>query len=231
MAGVIRGEKFTSSPAFSFERLEEKARNLLDDARRQADRIIAEAEAEGRRRASELEAAARPAGFEQGRREAYEQARVEAQRTARDEARDTYAKLSQALTKALMEFEENKRRMLATAESGVINLALAVTRRVCKCEVGRASPAARMNAAALLEMVKHEADAVLRLHPADLETVKSALPEMTAGVQRCEHVELIADESVARGGCVLQSRSGTIDATIETQLDRVAEALMNGTGD
>ena len=228
MAGIIRGEKFTSSSAFSFERLEDKARGLLEEARAEAAKIRAEAEEQGRRRAEELLAAARPEGFEQGRREAFEKARAEAQRVTRDEARNTYAKLSQSLSQALTDFEASKRRMLALAENGVIELALALARRVCKYAAGRSSDVALGNVAALLEMVKHEQDAVLHLNPRDVETAKAALPELLATIQHCEHVEIVADESVTRGGCVLQSRSGTIDATLETQLDRVAEALMGG---
>ena len=231
MAGIIRGEKFSSSAPFSFERLEDKARGLLEDARHEAARILAEAEEQGQRRAEEIKAAARPEGIEQGRREAFDKARAEAQRVTRDEARNTYAKLNQALTQSLVDFDANKRRLLALAENGVIDLALAIARRICKHQAGVSSETARANAAALLEMVKHEKDAVLRLNAEDLETVKVALPQLLSSVQHCEHVEIVADEKVSRGGCVLQTRDGTIDATLETQLDRVAEALRGAASD
>jgi len=226
VAGVLRREKFCSSPAFSFKDLEGQARSLLDEARAQARQILAEAEQQARRRAIQLEREAAPRGREQGRREAFEQAREEAARVAREEARQDYTKLCQALTAGLAAFDQNKRRLLATAESGMLELALAIARRVCKHDVGASSDTARDNAAALLEMVKHESDLALHLNPADHETLRTAVPELLASANRLAHVELVADPAVARGGCVLQSCHGTIDTTLETQVDRVAAALV-----
>lgn len=61
----------------------------------------------------------------------------------------------------------------------------------------------------------------LLLHPADLALVSGALgPELqSAGWQ------LRTDESITRGGCVVQAGTGTLDATLETRWARMAEAL------
>ncbi len=229
MAGVLRREKFSSRPAFSFQDLEGKARSILDEARAQARRIVAEAEEEGRRRAARLEQEAAPRGREEGRRQAFEQAREEAAKTAMEETRQDYVHLGEALRAGLEAFEENKRRLLATAECGLLELALAIARRVCKHDVGTSSEAARANAAALLEMVEHESDLELHLDPADCETLRSAVSELAASTERLAHVELVADPAVTRGGCRLQTRNGTIDASLETQLDQIAAALVKQT--
>ncbi len=226
MAGVLRRKKFCSSPAFSFQDLEGEAKSIVDEARQEARRIVAEAEERGRRRAAQLEREAIPRSRKQGRREAFEQAREEASRVAMEEARQNYTQLCQALTAGLETFERNKRRLLATAESGLLELALAIGRRVCKHDVAASSQAARANAAALLEMVKHESDLELHLNPADLQTLSAAANEAVVAADRLAHVELVADPAVDRGGCVLKSRTGTIDARLETQLDRVAAALV-----
>ena len=225
MAGVLRREKFCSSSAFSFQDLEGQARSIVDEARREARRLLAEAEEQGRRRAAQLEREAIPRGREQGRREAFEQGREEAARVAMEEARQNYSQLCRALTAGLEAFESDKRRLLATAESGLLELALATARRVCKHDVATSTEAARANAAALLELVKHESDLELHLNPADYQMLRTAASEAIAAADRLAHVELVADPAVDRGGCVLESRDGTIDATLETQLDRVAAAL------
>jgi flagellar assembly protein FliH len=44
----------------------------------------------------------------------------------------------------------------------------------------------------------------------------------------CGEAEIIADKSLTRGGCVIETQHGQIDARIETILDRiVAELLEN----
>jgi flagellar assembly protein FliH len=108
----------------------------------------------------------------------------------------------------------------------MLELALAIARQVCKHDAGTSSEAARANAAALLKMVKHESDLVLHLNPADYETLQRAAPELRTSIDRLAHVELAADPTVERGGCVLEGHHGTVDARLETQLDRVAAALL-----
>jgi flagellar assembly protein FliH len=223
---VLRPAKLASGPAFSFEDLEGKARAILDQAHAQARRIVAEAKEEGRRHAAQLEKEAYPRGLEQGRRQGFEQARAEAADTALQEARQDLAQLVQALAAGLEAFEDSKRRLLASAECGLLELALAIARRVCKHDVGMSSAAACANARALLAMVRHEDDLELHVDPADYEKLRQTMPELVAATGRLAHVDVVADAAVGRGGCVLHTRDGTIDASVETQLDRVAAALV-----
>ena len=64
---------------------------------------------------------------------------------------------------------------------------------------------------------------------ADMEKVKETLPELRTG-KKIENIELIEDPSVARGGCILQTGFGTINATIEDQLAAIAEELEDELG-
>lgn len=226
MAGILRREKFSTTAAFSFQDLDRKAAAMLEQARAQAKQIVAEAEALGRRRAAEVERQAFPRGLEEGRKQGFEQAHREGLETALRAGRADLAELGQTVGAALRAFEQDKRRLLALAESGVLELALAIARRVCRHDAGSSSAAARDNARALLEMVRHEHDLVLHFNPAECETLRAALPELAAAVGGLGHVEIVADPDVQRGGCVLHTRHGTIDAKLETQLDRVAEALV-----
>ena len=230
MAGVLRREDFCSEPTFSFQELEAEGRAIVERAREQARQIVAGAEQQGRERGAQLAAEARRRGLEEGRRAGHEQALREARQSALQEAREDLGRLSRALSEGLTAFEENKRRLLATAECGLIELALAVARRVCKHDVGGSSAAALANARALLEMVKHEADVELHLNPAECDALRSAAAELGAASGRLTHVEIVPDAAVARGGCVLHARDGTIDALLETQLDRVADALVEKHG-
>lgn len=225
MARVLRREEFASKPVFSFQDLEGQAQAVLEQARTQAQRIVTQSEQQARRHAAQLEQEAKPRGFAAGHQQGLEQARAEAAETALQEARQNVTHLTQALTTGLEALEEGKRRLLATAECGLLELALAIARRVCKHDAGASSEAARANARALLEMVQHQDDLELHLNPTDHDLLRDAA-DLNQVTNRFAHIEVLADPAVPRGGCVLQARNGTIDATLETQLDRVAKALV-----
>ena len=233
MSGVIRREQFAPSTAFSFDDLERQGRALVARATAQARQILMDAEATSRQQAAEQQRAAYAAGLDQGRREGHEHVEREVREVALEAGRkaaiaaaqENVARLAAALSAGLAEFEQRKHHLLATAESGLIELALAVARRVCKMQSERSTEPARANARTLLDMVKHVEDLELHVHPAELQTLQDVAADFVQSTGRQQHVTLVADPAVTRGGCVLRTRAGLIDDSLECQLERIATAL------
>jgi flagellar assembly protein FliH len=70
------------------------------------------------------------------------------------------------------------------------------------------------------------------VHPDDLEIVRSALDELRGSLGGIEHCEVQAERRVSRGGAVVRTPDGDIDARVETKLVRareVVEAALSGT--
>lgn len=232
MGSVIPKEEVRASRVFSFEDFERKARQVIARARAEGHQIVVAAEARARETERRIQAEAevrveeaRVAGFEQGRREGQEQARHEAHEAAVADARSEVANVVRALNAGLAEVEREKRGALALAESGLIELAVAVARRVCKITAIASPEPARANARALLELVAHYDDVEIRLNPADVELLPQIAAELLQYISGLEHVTIQADPGVDRGGCVLRTRDGVVDATVARQLDRIAEAI------
>lgn len=236
MGGVIRRESVSTAPAFSFCDVERQADEITTRARAEADRLIAEA----RQRAAEVEAQARAqlearrrAGYEEGlaegRRVGLEQVKNEARQTVLQSVRAELTQLTQSLATGLAQYERERRGLIALAESGLIELAVAIARRVCKTLAGRSTDPVRANARALLELVRHHDDLELHVHPDEHELLRDVAAEFTQQTAELEHVQVVADPAVERGGCVIRTRDGTIDASIAAQIDRIATAICGHT--
>lgn len=76
----------------------------------------------------------------------------------------------------------------------------------------------------LRRLVERERVTVL-VNPADLELVRERIPELIGELGGIEHCEVQADRRVARGGTVVRTVDGDIDATIQTKLERAREVL------
>jgi flagellar assembly protein FliH len=63
------------------------------------------------------------------------------------------------------------------------------------------------------------------VHPDDLELVRSASERLAAELGGIEHCEVQAERRLSRGGVVVRTDEGQIDATIETQLARARELV------
>ena len=77
---------------------------------------------------------------------------------------------------------------------------------------------------ALRGLVERERVTVL-VHPDDLELVRGAMGGLIATLGGIEHCEVQAERRVARGGAVVRTPDGDVDARLETKLQRAREVV------
>ena len=65
----------------------------------------------------------------------------------------------------------------------------------------------------------------VRVHPEDVGPLESATARLTAGLTEGTTLALLADETVARGGCVVETEAGHLDGRIDVQLRAILRAL------
>ncbi len=217
----------TAAPApiaFRFDDLQAQAQRIIRDAEEQARKIVAQSVQTARDEAAAQRAAGYQAGLDEGRAAGLEQIRTEIAETLTRDARARIDVLVEALRTALEAFEQEKRRMLAAAEAGVVTLALAIAERVCKRELP-APESALANARALIELTRHTADGELCFNPEDLELMRHVAGPELERLAALAHVRIDADATVSPGGAMLRTVAGEADARIETQLERIAAAI------
>lgn len=68
---------------------------------------------------------------------------------------------------------------------------------------------------------------VLNIHPDDSELIRNAF---SLGEDESEELrwKIIEDPMISRGGCKISSENSTIDATVESRLNRVINTLLGG---
>lgn len=72
---------------------------------------------------------------------------------------------------------------------------------------------------------KDENKISLRVNPVQVDVVKQQVPEILNLAGLDAKVSVLADEEVTEGGCLVTTANGIVDATIETQLSVIYEAL------
>jgi len=80
-----------------------------------------------------------------------------------------------------------------------------------------------MARAAIARLVNRETVTV-RVNPADIETIREQKDKMLANSD-IEHLRIVEDNRVDRGGVVMETESGTIDAKIMTQVKEAKRVL------
>jgi flagellar assembly protein FliH len=204
------------------------AGRVLDKARNEASKILLRAQEEAetlRRRAFET-------GKRDGHAEGYERGTTagheEALRAATEKFNGEQEHLVDAIGNALSEFEQQRTELLSSARDDVLRLALKIARRVTKRSAAGDPQAATENLREVLERIGKRHVVRITVNPEDAESMRRFAEEFATASQQFAHTVITEDADMARGGCRLQLPEGEIDASIDAQLDRIAEALLPG---
>ena len=112
-----------------------------------------------------------------------------------------------------------------TLEAHAVDLALFLAEKVIGGAVA-VEPSLVIEAVrgALRGIVERERVTVL-VHPADLEPVRRAMDDLRASLGGIEHCEVQAERRVSRGGAIVRTPDGDVDARVETKLKRAREVV------
>jgi flagellar biosynthesis/type III secretory pathway protein FliH len=176
---------------------EEQAQSVLEAAQREAARLLTEAQAQ----AAQIE------------QEAHEKGLAAARAQADEEVQTASADLRGQFTRSLTELESLYTVITSRAERDLVKLALGIARKVVHREVTTDPDIVVTLARVALERLHPRAVATVLLHPDDFEYVNAQRQTLSS----TGAVEIVADRAVGRGGCIVQSEHGDIDARIEQQ--------------
>jgi len=126
------------------------------------------------------------------------------------------------LAATIDELTSLRRTLLTQSEREMVELAVAIARRIVQREVTIDRELVVTIARVALERLAGTTTATIRLNPQDAAAVRAANGHEWSGVR----VSVVPDESISRGGCKVESEVGFIDATLDAQLDQIATALL-----
>ena len=181
---------------------------LLDDARARAKAVIDEAV----RSAQGVQDAARADGHGAGMAEG----KAEAER----QMNDMLATMRNIVDMARAE----RRKVIETAEPELVRLAMDIAERVIHPQIALdPTVVIEMTKAAMGRLLDKETITV-RVNPADLERVRGHRDEILA-IGDVKHLRVLEDNRVDRGGIVMETESGTLDARVVTQVKEARRIL------
>jgi flagellar assembly protein FliH len=185
--------------------------DLLSEAQKKAEEIVKQAEMQS----AAWEEQARQAGWQAGYEEGLKQSSAE---------------MSQILMTArnLAQSAVDERDTLVKSNPTELGrLAVSIAERLIGRELSLNPSAVSDIVAQVIETSGVTGPCRIRINPEDHEVLKPHW-DAIAGLQKPgEKWELVPDQTIQRGGCVIDAGGGTVDARLGTQLERVQSAFEN----
>ena len=126
------------------------------------------------------------------------------------------------IAQTVEELDRLKAGLVHRTERQVVQLALALARRVVLRELTLDPDLVAAMAHVALERLGDGSPATIHLNPDDYAVVASKRGEHWAGT----NVSLLPDPTLPRGGCLVESAFGVIDASVDAQFGELAAALL-----
>lgn len=160
-------------------------------------------------------------------------AREEAQNIKEAAAKEGYQEgLMQAkadlqdVKNAIASFAGAKQEVFEYIAPDILEISVEIAQKIIKKELQQDPTIIIDNIMEILKgLSKEESKITLRVNPAQVSLLKSEIPNVMGTVGLDAKVLIVPDESIMEGGCMVTTTNGVIDATIETQLAVISEAL------
>lgn len=193
----------------------EKAKAIVHDARQERERLIKGAADEGR-------AKGHAEGLEAGHKEGLEKGKAE----GLAEARARLDALVSGWESALAAFEQERDGMLLDARAETMAFAAAVAERITRRVIEQSPEAVQDVLQSALGLTIRPTRLLIEANPEDLAAVEAAAPALVARLAGSAHAQTAARADLSRGSIVVRTEQGVIDATIETQLQRILDTTL-----
>ena len=131
-----------------------------------------------------------------------------------------------AVRSALESFLGAKQAVYDSIAPDILDISLEIAKKIIKTEMTESPELLLETVNDILKgLSKEETKIMLKVNPTQAAVLKQEVPEIVEMAGLEAKVIIIPDENTMAGGCLVTTSNGVIDATLETQLAIISEAL------
>ncbi len=126
----------------------------------------------------------------------------------------------------IADFVSAKKEVFEYIAPDILEISVDIARKIIKREVEQ-NPQVILDSIVdvMKTLSKEEPRITVKLNPLQVDLVKTELPEYISSMGIEAKINVVGDESIAEGGCILNTNNGIVDASLDTQLEIIKEAL------
>jgi len=188
----------------------DEAAEIKARAEDDAKRIVAEAEAS----MEERQKTGYDDGFKRGQEDGFKEGNLEAQR------------LTDRLHTIIERMMDKRQEILSETEQQIVDLVLLMTRKIVKVISENQRNVVVSNVVQALRKVKGRGDVIIRVNLSDVAMTTQHIKDFLSAAENVKNITVVEDSTVDRGGCVIETDFGAIDARISSQLNEIEQRIL-----
>lgn len=131
-----------------------------------------------------------------------------------------------ALRAKIADFVNAKKEVFEYIAPDILEISVDIAQKIIKNEVTQ-NPQIILDSIidAMKNISKDESKITVKLNPLQVDLVRTELPEYISSMGVEAKITVVGDDSIEEGGCILNTNNGIVDASLDTQLEIIKEAL------
>ena len=199
----------------------DRAQTIRQEANEERELIISQAKDEAalimqnaREEAEKIKKEAIKQGIEKGYRDGYERESEEVKRLVE--------RVQIVLNSAI----EKRNEIFVETEQQIIGLVLLIAKKVIKVISENQKNVVINNVVQALRKLKSRGEVAIRVNLSDIELTSEHKKDFVEMVEGVKSIKILEDNTVDRGGCIIETDFGAIDARISSQLHEIEDRIL-----
>ena len=231
MTQIIKKTKHLLDDPHPVMKLSDIARQVNEvvlDARKTAAKIRADARDSAEIARRQAHKQGYDDGFAEGQARGVEDGAREGGDQARSSIVDESRQLAETAAAILAGLDEAGDRPYQLAADEVLAFAIDLSTKIVGQLARTDISVARTNLIKAMKLAHADGEIIVSVNPGQLQDLSRDFAEFVEAIDASGRARLVGDGQVAPGGVKITTARGVIDATVETQLDKVSSALAAG---
>lgn len=190
-------------------KLKDDAIQILNEAKLEAEKLVADAKAE----TESIRAAALDEGITIGKEDGYKTGQEEVQR------------LVERVHKILNAAIDKRREIILEAENQMVELVLLISKKVVKVISEDQKNVVLSNVIQALRKMKSRGEVEIKVNLQDVALTTEHIKEFMEMIESVSAITVLEDSTIEKGGCIIETNLGRIDARISSQLREIEDRI------
>ncbi|QDT27445.1 flagellar assembly protein H [Gimesia panareensis] len=226
---LLKAESFRalgSKVAYSFNDIEKRCEDYILKVRDQTRQMILDAQQEAEQLKQTAYQEARQQGLDSAQQELEALVQARAEELASQMVQEKLGTVYPAMQQAVEGLHQERVNWRQVWDASAVEICLGIAEKLIRHEINAKPESVRPMMSEALKLASGAQQIRFRLNPIDVEHLGQNTKNFISNLTGCQDCEIIEDETISPGGCLIETQHGTIDATLETQLERISEELI-----
>jgi flagellar assembly protein FliH len=157
-------------------------------------------------------------------REAYEEGFAQGQRDGLDLEKSKMEEMGRQYEALLTELRDLKIHIFRDSEGEMLRLIELVLKKIIGEEIKTGEAIIRHSIKSAANFLTDKRKVRIIINPEDMEEVKKMLPDLSR-LTKGGNFQITEDPTIGKGGCMLETGFGRVNATIDDQLDEIVKVI------